>query len=422
MKIKCLILSVCGFCFFNTGWAQDVPTSDPASAVAQSDSAEDNLQLQLVNEGAKLVASGKSAEAISNYFDKVIATYEAKYGNSKIKIYSARSSTESLAYMLEAANNKVSAKVVSSVWSMAFFLKSYALIEIHRPADSYPFLDKALEMSPKNSHFLSELGNRYQNQKNWTKALETYQLAEEAAKGFSPENSKKIDLGQAWRGLAFVYVEQNRLDEAEAIYLKCLELSSADSAAARELKYVRGLKAKHAGLQNLVPYTHMPTGIVFPVKVENYQLSQIQNLELSQPGQGIKISYVNPDNFNAEISVFNSGLTPMPTSATDPAIQNLRNKEVDSLLNQAKSVGGPGAVLPRKTISLAGSWPTANGKIDLLSDAFIVYPQGRATNDNLYIWIAKGFIWKVRVTKVAGTLTSETPVNFLKYVMELSAS
>ncbi|WP_165794990.1 tetratricopeptide repeat protein [Solimicrobium silvestre] len=352
----------------------------------------------------------------------MIATYEAKYGNSKIKIYSARSSTESLAYMLEAANNKVSAKVVSSVWSMAFFLKSYALIEIHRPADSYPFLDKALEMSPKNSHFLSELGNRYQNQKNWTKALETYQLAEEAAKGFSPENSKKIDLGQAWRGLAFVYVEQNRLDEAEAIYLKCLELSSADSAAARELKYVRGLKAKHAGLQNLVPYTHMPTGIVFPVKVENYQLSQIQNLELSQPGQGIKISYVNPDNFNAEISVFNSGLTPMPTSATDPAIQNLRNKEVDSLLNQAKSVGGPGAVLPRKTISLAGSWPTANGKIDLLSDAFIVYPQGRATNDNLYIWIAKGFIWKVRVTKVAGTLTSETPVNFLKYVMELSAS
>jgi tetratricopeptide (TPR) repeat protein len=41
-----------------------------------------------------------------------------------------------------------------------------------------------------------------------------------------------------------VYVEQNRLDEAEALYRKCLELDPKDGRAAAELRYVQAQRAK----------------------------------------------------------------------------------------------------------------------------------------------------------------------------------
>jgi hypothetical protein len=44
--------------------------------------------------------------------------------------------------------------------------------------------------------------------------------------------------------MGFVDVELNRLDDAEAMYRKCLELDKNDAAAMRELRYVQGVKAK----------------------------------------------------------------------------------------------------------------------------------------------------------------------------------
>jgi Flp pilus assembly protein TadD len=420
MLVKNSVFLICALGALNVGWGQNVPNSNTPSSVSSSDAAEDNKQVLLINEAARLIAAGKAQEALNNYIDKVIDAYETKYGNSKVKIYSARTQTESLLYLLEAGIHKENAKVVSAVWSEAFFLKSYVLIELKRPQEAAQFLDRALELSPHNSQFLSELGNRYKTEKNWTKALETYQKAEESAKSFSAVESKNLELGRAWRGEAFVYVEQGRLDEAEATYLKCLELSSSDSSATRELNYVRGLKAKKAALKDAIPYTHIPTGVVVPTEIQGYQIGQINNLEASQPGQGVKINYTNPGKFDADITVFNAGIVPLPISANDPKIQILRDQEVESILKSARSVSGLGATLSRKTMRKDATWPNPNEKVDLLYDAFIVYPQGSATNDNLFIWISKGFIWKLHVTRNVENRTDVSPVSLLKSMIDLS--
>ena len=103
-----------------------------------------------------------------------------------------------------------------------------------------------MALSPSNSQFLSELGNIYELEKNWTMALQTFQRSEEAAE-FSPPESKNAELSRAWRGLGYVYVELNQIDEAEKMYLRCLELDKNDQRALGELRYVQNLRAKSRG-------------------------------------------------------------------------------------------------------------------------------------------------------------------------------
>lgn len=198
---------------------------------------------RLLNEGALLAQSRKPIEAIS-YFDKIIAGYEDAYKGEEAKLYSARWQVESLMYLLESANAKTSAKVVSANWAYAYYLKAYSLLELGRNSEAKALLERSLELSPRNSQFLSEMGNIYQRERNWPKALEVFQAAESAAREFTPQESKNIELSRALRGLGYVYVEQGKLDDAEKIYRQCVELDSNDSKALNELRYIQGLKAK----------------------------------------------------------------------------------------------------------------------------------------------------------------------------------
>lgn len=198
---------------------------------------------QLLSEGAQFAQSRKPIEAIS-YFDRVITGYEDAYKGEEAKLYCARWQVESLMYLLESANSKTSAKVVSANWAYAYYLKAYSLLELGRISEAKTLLERALVLSPRNSQFLSEMGNIYQREKNWPKALEIFQAAESAAREFSPKELKNIEQLRALRGLGYVYVEQGKLDDAEKMYRQCLELDSKDSKALNELRYIQGLKAK----------------------------------------------------------------------------------------------------------------------------------------------------------------------------------
>jgi Flp pilus assembly protein TadD len=216
-------------------WSQAPP---PAST------GEDAKASQQLVDGVRLMQSKKSAEAIQ-IFDSVAAAYESKYKDKNTRFYSARSPAETLFYTLDAANsNKGSATVVSGNWGYAYYLEGYALLDLGRVADAKVQLQRAVTLSPQNSQFLSELGHIYQLEKDWQSALQIFQRAEGAATEFSPTNARNAELGRAWRGLGFTYVELNRLDDAEAMYRKCLELDKNDAAAMRELRYVQDVKAK----------------------------------------------------------------------------------------------------------------------------------------------------------------------------------
>jgi Tfp pilus assembly protein PilF len=210
----------------------------------------DQKQAALIGEGIALLKQHQARAAITASFDKAIAAYEEKFLNEKRKIYAARWPTESLLYLTMAASDqeKPGAIVVSWVWALGFYYKGYALNEMGNLADAKIYLDRAISLSPQNAMFLLERANADLKEKNFQAAFDRFKAAEEAAR-ISPPNVTNQELARSWRGMGYVFAEQNRLDEAEKIYLRCLGLDKGDKVAAAELKYVRDLKAKAARSQ-----------------------------------------------------------------------------------------------------------------------------------------------------------------------------
>ena len=207
---------------------------------------------KLLAEARTLIDTKKPQAAIEKC-DKVIARFQERYGKSKEKVYCAETSAENLGYLLKAAaamndgnfeKSKKNAIVLSNTWSSACFMKGFAFEEMGRLAEAKAALQQALELSPWNSHYLSELAYLFALQKDWARAKENYQAAEEHA-ALSPDNAKAENLARARRGLGYVFVELGQLDAAEKKYQQCLAENPNDTKAAAELQYVRQqLKAK----------------------------------------------------------------------------------------------------------------------------------------------------------------------------------
>ena len=216
-----------------------------AAAWAEASATNPDKDPQIANllqDARRLIDSNKAETAIESC-DKVINAFKARYEDSKQKIYCARTSPESLGYLLQAANEKTNAVVLSPTWAGAYFMKAYALQDLRRIPEARTNVQLALELSPFNSQFLSELGQIYQLEKNWPKAKQQFESAEDNAK-LSPEETQAIELGRARRGVAYVFVELGKLDEAEKKYQQCLAADPNDKKAKQELEYVRGLRAK----------------------------------------------------------------------------------------------------------------------------------------------------------------------------------
>jgi Flp pilus assembly protein TadD len=55
----------------------------------------------------------------------------------------------------------------------------------------------------------------------------------------------KVERGRAWRGLGYNLVEEGKLDEAEAMYRKCLELDPDDAKSQGELRSIGEQRKRH---------------------------------------------------------------------------------------------------------------------------------------------------------------------------------
>ena len=236
---------------FALGLVSCLAVSVHSQGAAAADPDKDPQTLNLLQEARTLI-DGQKPQAGIEKCEKVIALFETYYAGSKHKIYCARTSAENLGYLVKAAAamdkgafeaGKHDAIVISSTWSGAYFMKGYALQDLGRRAEARAAIKQALELSPWNSQYLSELGSLYILEKDWPKAMASFKAAEDNAP-LSPDEAKADELGRARRGIAYVLVELGKLDEAEKKYQQCLKENPNDTKAAAELEYVRGLKAK----------------------------------------------------------------------------------------------------------------------------------------------------------------------------------
>ncbi|MEO8020413.1 tetratricopeptide repeat protein [Polaromonas sp.] len=233
-----------------SAYGQAAPASPPAADAAQAAvrNPEDLALEQQLRQGIGLLQSGRPAQAITDHFDKVIAAFELRFKDDTRKFYTGRWQIDTLMYLVEAAASKEEPKrgavVVPSLWSDAWYLKGYALVELRRISEAKSALESALALSPRNSQYLGELGNLYLGLRDWPSAFATFEKAAAAAGEFSPPEVKNAELSRAWRGMGYVYIEQNRLDEAEKMYLQCLGLDKNDQRARGQLSYIADVRSK----------------------------------------------------------------------------------------------------------------------------------------------------------------------------------
>lgn len=227
--------------------------SDPGSpspGVAPSRSAKaptgkdaDSEQTRLVAEATQLVKSGHPADAITS-LDKVITGYEKQYAGEKRHIYCGHSPAEVLHYMMDASNRGEDAVALDSTWADSWYVKSYALTELHRTAEATLALDKAIALSPSFAHYLSERGYLYQLAKDWPHALESFKAAEESVKLLTDRDVQRHEHTRALRGQGYALVELGDLAAAEQAYQRSLALDPDDKMSRQELEYIKDRQSK----------------------------------------------------------------------------------------------------------------------------------------------------------------------------------
>jgi tetratricopeptide (TPR) repeat protein len=224
--------------------ASELAASGTGSTASLSERAARDEESKQLIEAIHLVGSGRPQEAITDYLDKVLAALQARYATEKRHIYCAHSPAESLKYMLDATNHHEDALSLDSTWADAWYVKSYALTELHRDAEALSALEAAIALSPSYSQYLSERGNMYQQANDWKHALQTYEEAENAVKLISDQKVQVRDHTRALRGQGYALVELGDLAAAERKYRQSLALDPDDTKAKQELDYVNSLQVK----------------------------------------------------------------------------------------------------------------------------------------------------------------------------------
>jgi tetratricopeptide (TPR) repeat protein len=235
----------------SAGGAAAQPADAASSAAPETPAVnpEDAAMRAQLSIATKLLGEHQPQQALPQ-IEQVIATYEARFRagadwkNGQV-VYCARTPAESLTYLLEAAAQHRSAVVITAPWAEAYHLQSYALTDLKRFFDARVAIDRALALSPRNAVMLGESAQLYVVAHDWQRSLAGFRAAATAAE-ISPPETKSAELRRAWRGVGYVDVELRNLDEAEAMYRKCLELDPDDKLAARELDYVLKLRQRTA--------------------------------------------------------------------------------------------------------------------------------------------------------------------------------
>lgn len=190
-----------------------------------------------------MIRKGDPQGAIDQYLDPILARYEAAFANDKRQIYSVRSTAETLMYMMMAAGEKRGAIALDATWGDTLYAKAFAMVDLGKHDEARRIYEKAVAMAPFNARYISELGNLSQQARDWPEALATFERAISATE-FSPPELKDVELSRAMRGAGFSLIELDRLDDAEAMFRKCLALNPEDKVAKGELAYIAGLRAK----------------------------------------------------------------------------------------------------------------------------------------------------------------------------------
>lgn len=195
---------------------------------------------QRIDQAVTAIKSAKPADALP-ILDSIIVEFEKAHpANSEVMVFSASNMTQTLMYSVIPAAKKKNGIVVDGSWSLAHFLKGFALVELKRSAEALAQFDRAVALSPMDSQFLGERGEWYKSHKQWDKAYADFKSAADFST-FSDEAAQIAAKGRGLRGMAFVMIEKGDLKLAQKLLKEALKLNPNDAGARHELDYLKGL-------------------------------------------------------------------------------------------------------------------------------------------------------------------------------------
>lgn len=195
-------------------------------------------------QGLYFMQSGLLVQAIAE-FDEAIRHCEIKYPAAGKKIYTSRTTAESLMYVVLSASKNETIDVVDTVCSDAYYLRGFTALNTGRLRDAEGYVHKAVSMAPVNAMYLSALGHIYQVKRDWSQAVDYFTQAETAAQTYSPELIRVSEFSRAKRGIGFNLIQLGKLSEAEIKYKECLAIDAKDKGALNELEYIKILREKN---------------------------------------------------------------------------------------------------------------------------------------------------------------------------------
>jgi len=240
-------LVTCGFVMLLAACAP-APTKPALPAGAASTAAADtgDADVQRVVDGVHMIQSGQIQAAIDGPFNEVVHRYEAAYGASTKKIFSARGTADALVYSTMGASIKppVATEVLGPAWAMAYWGRAYAYNEMARYDDAIVELNKALALAPYDAQYNIELAFDYQQKRQWATSLELYKTAAAFVDLTAAPGAVANMTCKALRGQGYNLTELHRYDEARAAYRACLEKIPDEPKSLGELKYIDQMEAK----------------------------------------------------------------------------------------------------------------------------------------------------------------------------------
>ncbi len=214
--------------------------SDPAPGSPSESPHLDRYRAHNQQVWQMIVRERKFQAVLDDFINPVIREFEKLYGTRKERVYCAEGALDTICCLGQAAMDNVTAIVVSFGYAHAYFVKGFIAVEQGNIDQAIEHMNMAAALSPGNAEFLCELGYAYQRTRVWDKALECF--AKVALRTPENDGNGNVARRRAWRGEAFVMVELGKLDDAESLYQRCLQLDPRDEKALHELQYIAQLR------------------------------------------------------------------------------------------------------------------------------------------------------------------------------------
>lgn len=214
---------------------------------AQADVPPFPPELAQTLEQATLALQKRDADTALPRLNDAIAQFEKTFADFPAPYYAAQNRVEALYYLMQAANSdaKSNTYVIDGNWANLYYLRAYAHIEKGDLAAAQRDLDTLLKLSPANALAYNERGHLHSLRKDWQAAQADFQAAIDHNLTDNDHERDNIN-ARAQRGLAFILIEEGKLDDAEAIYQELLQKNPNDAMSQNQLAYIQQLRSQQS--------------------------------------------------------------------------------------------------------------------------------------------------------------------------------